>query len=283
MKKKLFFKVLFNIVIILVEINYKLIVILKRKTKFNIKYFFDLFKYSEIDSYKYDPQENCEIIPVLTYHKIVNDWVKKNVKYSHSSLALSRSIFKIQMKYLKKERYKTLNCTELYLWHEGKIKLPKKSVLITFDGGSIGQEKYAMPILNKYNMKGTIFIIGTKTYNNEKGIIKYSIIPKLRKLYPFIDFESHTFDLHVHLRKDIYNKTYKDAIKQNSFFNFSFLAYPYGDFSSEMIRAYKDIGIKMAFTYGKNQYATRKQNIYSISRIKVNANEGFSNFTRWFS
>ena len=132
-----------------------------------------------------------------------------------------------------------------------------------------------MPILNKYNMKGTIFIIGIKTYNNKKGIIKYSSLPKLRKLYPYIDFESHTFNLHVHLRKDIYNKTYKDAIKQNRYFNFSFLAYPYGDFSSEMIRAYKDIGIKMAFTYGKNKYATRRQNLYSIRRIKVNANAGF--------
>ena len=131
-------------------------------------------------------------------------------------------------------------------------------------------------------MKGTIFIIGKLTYNNEKGTISYSRIPKLRKSYPNIEFESHTFNLHVHLRKNIYNKTFKDAIKQNQYFNFSFLAYPYGNFSSEMIRAYKNIGIKMAFTYGKNRYATRKQNIYKIRRIKVNANEDFSKFTRWF-
>ena len=282
MKENIFLKVLVNIVIILIEINYELMGIMKGKVKLNLNFFFDFYKNLEIDSYEHDSQENCDLIPVLTYHRIVNDWVKKNFKYRYSSLALSRSTFKLQMKYLKKEGYKTLNCTELYLWHEGKIKLPKKSVLITFDGGSIGQEKYAMPILNKYNMKGTIFIIGIKTYNNKKGIIKYSSLPKLRKLYPYIDFESHTFNLHVHLRKDIYNKTYKDAIKQNRYFNFSFLAYPYGDFSSEMIRAYKDIGIKMAFTYGKNKYATRRQNLYSIRRIKVNANEGFSKFVRWF-
>lgn len=273
MEKNSILKIIVITITLLAEIIYELNDTFEGSTKFNK---------TKIVSYNNKPLENCEKIPVLTYHRIVNDWEKKKVIYRHSSLALSRSIFKMEMKYLKKERYKTLNCKELYLWHEGKIKLPKKSVLITFDGGSIGQEKYAMPILNKYNLKGTIFIIGKLTYNNKKGIIKYSRIPKLRKLYPNIEFESHTFNLHVHLRKDIYHRTFKDAIKQNKYFNFSFLAYPYGDFTSEMIRAYKNIGIKMAFTYGKNRYATRKQNIYRIRRIKVNANELFSNFTRWF-
>lgn len=37
-----------------------------------------------------------------------------------------------------------------------------------------------MPILQKYNFKATAFIIGKLTYNNEKGIIKYSRIPKLK-------------------------------------------------------------------------------------------------------
>jgi len=53
--------------------------------------------------------------------------------------------------------------------------LPKKSILITFEEGFIGQEKYAMPILNKYKLKATTFIIGKLTYNNAKGIFKYSV------------------------------------------------------------------------------------------------------------
>lgn len=256
----------FNSIILLMEILYEII---------------NSYKKTELDSYKHKLQDNCEIIPVLTYHTITNDYVKK-AKYQKSSIVLSWKIFKMQIKYLKKKRYKTLNCTELYLWHEGKIKLPKKSVLITFDDGNIWQEKYAMPILNKYNMKSTFFIIGNLSYNNFKNSIKYNRIPQLRKLYPNFDFESHTFNLHKPPIKALYNETYKDAATQNKYFNFTFLAYPYGAFSSEMIRAYKDIGIKMAFTYGKNSYATRRQNIYRISRIKVNANEDFSKFTRWF-
>jgi peptidoglycan/xylan/chitin deacetylase (PgdA/CDA1 family) len=264
-------------VILFLSIIIELIEFLNENKNFRLN-----FKSLFINSYKKQTNENCIRIPVITYHRIVSDWEKNKLENRDEVLALPKSKFKIQMKYLKKEGYKTLNCTELYLWYQGKIKLPKKSVLITFDGGTIGQEKYAMPILNKLNMKGTTFIIGNLTYNNAKGIINYSRIPELKKLYPNFDFQSHTFDLHIHLRKDIYNKTFNDAVKQNQYFNFTFLAYPYGDYSSEMIKAYKDIGIKMAFTYGINGYANRTQNIYKIRRIKIYANEDFSKFTSWF-
>jgi len=163
--------------------------------------------------------------------------------------------------------------------------VPKKSVLITFDDGTIEQEKYAMPILNKLSMKGTSFILGKRTYNNDKGYINYKRMPLLKKLYPNYDFQSHTFDLHFRLKKnkkDIYNISFNDAVKQNLYFNFTYLAYPYGRFTSEMIKAYKDVGIKMAFIYGKNGYANRTQNIYMIRRIKIYSDEDFYKFTSWF-
>lgn len=221
-------------------------------------------------------------IPVLTYHMIVYDWEKKKKKNREDCIVLSLSSFKKQMKWLKKRKYFTLNCKELYLWHQGKIILPKKSVLITFDGGSIGQAKFSMPILKKYNMKGTIFIIGNLTYNNKKGIINYNQINKIRKNYPNFEFQSHTFDLHIHLTKNVYNKVLKDALLQKKYYNFQYIAYPFGDYTSEMIKAYNDSGIKMAFTYGKNGYATREQDIFKIRRIKVYSTESFSKFTSWF-
>lgn len=223
----------------------------------------------------------AEKIPVITYHRIVNDWEKKK-EIRHSSLSISRSTFKKQMKWLKMRKYLTLNCSEFYLWHQRKVELPKKSVLITFDGGTIGQVKYAMPILKKYNMKGTFFIIGNLTYNNRKGIINYKKMHEIEKLYPIFEFQSHTFSLHIHLRKDVYKKTLKDALIQKKYYDFKYLAYPYGFYTSDMVKSYNNSGIKMAFTYGKNRFATRKQDIFRIRRIKVNARESFSKFTRWF-
>ena len=226
---------------------------------------------------------NATKIPVLTYHMVVSDSKKNSAKYRRSSLAVSKSTFDKQMKWLKNKGYRTINCEEFYLWHEGKIKLPKKSVLITFDDGASGVATYAMPVLKKYKMKGTSFIVGSRTYNNKKGSISYKKMQSIQKSYPDLEFQSHTYGLHKHFsKKGDYEKVLKDAKKQSKYFDFDFLAYPYGRYTKGMIKAYKESGIKMAFTYGKNGYATRDQDLYKIRRIKVNANESFSKFTRWF-
>jgi hypothetical protein len=224
----------------------------------------------------------AEKIPVITYHMIISDSEKKLKKNYNESLCVSKTTFTQQMKWLYERGYKTLNCQELYLWHQRKIELPKKSLLITFDGGSIGQEKYAMPILKQYKMKGVTFILGVFALRNKKGKIKYKSIKKLRKLYPNFDFQSHTYNLHRKFKKNDYILTIKDAKMQKKYFKFFFLAYPFGIYSSGMIKAYKESGIKMAFTYGMNDYATRNQDIYKIKRIKISGNESFSYFVRWF-
>ena len=227
--------------------------------------------------------KNAKKIAVLTYHMVVSNGKKASSRYRNSSLAVSQSTFDRQMKWLKKHGYRTICCEELYLWHEGKLKLPKKSVLITFDDGASGVVNYALPILKKYKMKGTTFIVGKRTVNNEKGTISYKKYKKTKKNQKYLEFQSHTYGLHHSVSKSgAYKKVKKDIKKQNKYFDFEYLAYPYGYYNSGMIKAYKESNIKMAFTYGHNGYATRDQSLYKIRRIKVNANESFSKFTRWF-
>ena len=227
--------------------------------------------------------KNAKKIAVLTYHMVMSNGKKASAKYRNSSLAVSQSTFDKQMKWLKNHGYRTICCEELYLWHEGKIKLPKKSVLITFDDGASGVVDYALPILKKYKMKGTTFIVGTRTVNNKRGTISYKKYKKTKKNQKYLEFQSHTYGLHHHVKKSgAYKVVKKDIKKQNKYFDFEYLAYPYGYYNSGMIKAYKESNIKMAFTYGHNGYATRDQSLYKIRRIKVNANESFSRFTRWF-
>lgn len=222
-------------------------------------------------------------IPVLTYHMVVSNAQKKKGKYRRSSLAVSRSTFDKQMKWLHDRGYRSINCEEFYLWYTGKIKLPPKSVLITFDDGAVGVATQALPVLQKYNMKGTTFIVGARTYKNKKGTIKFNQLQRLRASQTNLDFQSHTYNLHKKFsKKGDYAKVMKDAAKQKAMYGFEYLAYPYGRNTPGMRQAYADSGIKVAFTYGKNGYATKSQNIYQIRRIKVNARESFSKFTRWF-
>lgn len=227
--------------------------------------------------------KNAKRIPVITYHKVVTDKQKKSSKYRRSSLAVSKSTFNKQMKWLHNKGYRTINCEEFYLWHEGKIKLPKKSVLITFDDGHKGVVDNALPVLKKYGMKGTSFIIGKNTYTNKKGAIKYNKLLQVQKEYPDLEFQSHTYNLHRFFpAKGDYKVVLKDAEKQKKIYGFEFLAYPYGRDTKGMIKAYKESGIRMAFDYGDFGYATRKQNLYKIRRIKIRGGDSLAAFRKWF-
>ena len=236
-----------------------------------------------IKKYGYYKGKNATKIPVITYHSVVSNKDKKKKKYRRSSLVISQGTFNKQMKWLKSKGYRSINCEEFYLWYKGKIKLPPKSVLITFDDGHYGVVKYALPVLRKYNMKGTSFVIGGSSKNNKKGHITYSQIKRLQRKKSRLEFQSHTYNLHRRFSsKGDYGVVKKDAIKQKDTYGFDYIAYPYGRNTPGMIKAYKDTGIKLAFTYGNNGYATRKQNVYQIRRIKISGTQSFAKFKSWF-
>ena len=90
-------------------------------------------------------------VPVLNYNR-VND-----VDVNEFTLTVEQ--FDAQMKYLVDEGYTVISPDELLDAWEGKGTLPKKPVIITFDDGHIDAYKNVYPILQKYNVKATFFIV----------------------------------------------------------------------------------------------------------------------------
>ena len=236
-----------------------------------------------IKKYGYYKGKNATRIPVITYHNVVSDQDKKKSEYRYSSLVVSRSQFFEQMKWLHDRNYRTISCEEFYLWYKGKIKLPPKTVLITFDDGYTGVGKHAMPILQRFNMKGTCFVIGINTASGKHDSIKCKYVFKLSKQQKNLEFQSHTFHLHTpEASRSGYKAVYYDSLKMKKVYGFEYVAYPFGRNNKSMRKAYKDTGMKLAFTYGDSDYATRWQDIYQIRRIKIYGNRSLSDFTKWF-
>ncbi len=94
-----------------------------------------------------------EQIPVLLYHRIAPD-----EDYYHSN-----SEFEKQLKWLYDNHFNTLSLAEYSDFINGKTAkeaLPTNPILITFDDGDVSVYEHAFPILKKYNMKFTLFLIG---------------------------------------------------------------------------------------------------------------------------
>lgn len=226
---------------------------------------------------------NKNKIPVLCYHNLATAEEKTNFE-SEKDWTIDVKNFEEQLKYLKKHNYKTLSMEEFYKWKQGKLNLPQKSVLITFDDGFLSNYHYAFPLLKKYNMNATVFLIGEYVQNatqtdwdgNIKTYMPLELVEKSKEEYPNIDFCSHTYGLHYHnsineVSKEQMEKDF--SVFNNNIANTKFLAYPFGQYNEDLINNWKSSDGLLAFAYGptRKDYrkASRKDDNYKIPRLNV--------------
>jgi hypothetical protein len=93
---------------------------------------------------------NLDGIPVFVYHSFDPD------------------IFESQLQFLKENNYKTLSIQEFYdILLNKKEQEERKSVLLTIDDARSSVWRIAFPLLKKYRMNATVFIIPGLTANGE--------------------------------------------------------------------------------------------------------------------
>ncbi len=92
------------------------------------------------------------VVPVLMYHAI--DHNDKATK-----LSVSPESFEKQMEFLHKNKYNVLTLDRLAAYIKNKKGIPLKTVAITFDDGFYNNYQSAYPVLKKYNIPATIFVI----------------------------------------------------------------------------------------------------------------------------
>ena len=183
-------------------------------------------------------------IPVLNYHQI-NDTEK-------NALTVNTEQFEAQMKYLSENGYTTITPADMLDAWENGTQLPEKPVIITFDDGYLDNYNHAFPVLEKYQLKATIFLISdyVNTYPN---YLTWSAVQDMQQS-GLIDFESHTLS-HEELTKapDLDEAKHqltgsKQAIEWNLGKQVNFIAYPCGEYNDDIEQATKDAGYRAAFT-----------------------------------
>lgn len=221
-------------------------------------------------------------IPVVMYHHVLS-------KESFISSGISN--FEKQMKLLYDENWKTITSEEFYLFKKKRLKLPKKSVLITFDDGWRDNYVYAYPILKKYNLKATLFIVTQwiekasneddcdyiETKHSEcKSLV--SINPRrvictwdeLKKMSDVFDYHSHT---HTHYDnyfdqtslEDEFIKS-KELIKNRLGFEDKQLCWPRGIYTDESVKLATENNFEILYTT-KRGINLADDNLLEIKRL----------------
>lgn len=202
-------------------------------------------------------------IPVLYYHS-VNDTVDNEV-------TISPELLKKQLEYIKYQGYITLSMNEVENYILDNQPIPEKSILITFDDGYMDNYYNAYPILKELNMKATIFCITSELdgsyYLSEEALKEMS--------QNNIDIESHTVN-HLHLNKLTYDEQLKEMSDSKTKLEnitgkkVASIAFPFGDYNEDSVKAAKNAGYSIAFTTNKG-FADRDDNPLELNRIYVNS------------
>jgi peptidoglycan/xylan/chitin deacetylase (PgdA/CDA1 family) len=93
-------------------------------------------------------------VPIVTYHSVADPH-----DHLYAPLSLPLAMFERQLRYLRRHRFEAVTLHQVYDYlHEGAA-LPNRAVALTFDDGYLDNWVHAFPLLTKYGMKATIFVV----------------------------------------------------------------------------------------------------------------------------
>ncbi|MEG1288109.1 MAG: polysaccharide deacetylase family protein [Bacilli bacterium] len=211
---------------------------------------------------------NGKKVPVLMYHGVLDK------SWGLSSLFVTVNEFEKQMKYLSENGYTSLKASEI-----NDAKMHQKPIIITFDDGYVDVYKNALPILKKYNLKATIFVI-TGCINGDVYVTDKNVI-EMDKSGVF-EIGSHSVS-HANLaslkEKDLENelKVSKETLEKLIGKSVTSVAYPFGSYNNNVVnmaKKYYKFGISTV--PGKENVDTF--NKYVIKRVNIVRNYGINNF-----
>ena len=210
-------------------------------------------------------------LPVLMYH-FFYDKSKDSGKDGNWIEILN---FEEQMKYLSENDFYFPTWQQVEDYIAGKQELPEKSIVITVDDGDPSFFELAVPIIQKYKIPTTSFVI-TYWYGN-----------RANDKQDYVSYQSHSYDMHkagsngkgVMLSWD-YDKIRDDILLSRDVLGgANIFCYPFGQYNDLDIKVLKENGYKLAFTT-KGGRVKKGSSKYELPRVRISGNTSISEFMK---
>ncbi|MFH1622457.1 MAG: polysaccharide deacetylase family protein [Candidatus Omnitrophota bacterium] len=221
---------------------------------------------------------HMHINPVLMYHYIVDtDLAKKDKRI------VTPKTFERQIAFLKINNYNIISLEEFATYLRDKEQIPKNTVVLTFDDGHIDNYENAYPILRKYNLKATMFVI-VDSLGKPNFMTKDQI--KEMSESGLVTIGSHTLgERHLpsiadeeDLKREIYNS--KDKLERILDKPVNCFSYPIGGFNEKIRDMVIDAGYTVAVSTSPG-FTYPNDDVYAIKRVRISENSK-NLFIYWF-
>ena len=220
-------------------------------------------------------------VPILMYHYVEN--IQNPKDKLRVELNVPPAVFEQQVVTLKDAGYTFMTAKELGEVLDGKMALPEKPILLTFDDGHWDFETDVLPILEKYHIKATSYVIS--------GFIGGSDFMTPQELQEVInsglvDVGAHTVH-HLSLARLPLNTVENEVdqsktwLEQNYHIKVVSFAYPNGSFDQQAIQVVKADGFSTAVSTVPG-IAQNQTNRFFLDRLRPGYRTGQTLLT-WLS
>lgn len=209
-------------------------------------------------------------LPVLMYHSVL-----KNPSAA-GTYVVSPETLESDFKYLKEHGYTAVLSEDVVNYVKNGGTLPEKPVMITFDDGHLNNLTYVAPLLEQYDMKAVISVVGSYTetaaerddHNPNYAYFTWEEISACVESGR-IEIGNHTYDMHNQkARRGAMKKRgeseaeYEQALSSDLMKTQELLkehcgveprvfAYPYGAVSNASLDIIKRLGFEMSLGCGE--------------------------------
>ena len=226
-------------------------------------------------------------VPIVMYHSVL-----KNPS-SRGTYVISPNDLEEDLKFLAAQGYQTVVMQDLIDFCQKQTPLPEKPVVLTFDDGYLNNMTYALPLLEQYDARAVISIVGeytdlyTKTPDEH---VSYAHLSwehcRMLQKSGRIELQNHSDLLH-HLKgrkgsfkksgesTDQYQKILAEDLgnmQEKMLRELGFIAttytYPYGSIANDSIPVIREMGFSASLSCceGINQLTGAEEELYLLKR-----------------
>ena len=211
------------------------------------------------------------VVPILMYHS-VNTHISKGME----GLAVSPDTFDRQMNFLKSHHYNVIPLEDLVNLIKDNKKIPPKTIAITFDDGYLDNYTYVFPVLKKYRLPATVFIIVNEVGRKEGDRLGWEQIKEMQDS-GLVTFGSHTLRherlINIKSPQDLKAEVFesKKILEDKLSRKVNLFSYPEGCYNREIRQLVIDAGYSAATATipGKQPL---KNDLFLLKRLRISEN-----------
>ena len=223
-------------------------------------------------------QKTIAHLPILMYHYISTP--PPNADRYRIDLSVKPEELEAQLRYLSENNYHVIGLYDLYAHLANGAPLPTKPVILTFDDGYRDAYEYAFPLLIKYKMTATFFIITDFINSRNPAYLTWEMVKTMSDAG--MNMESHS-----RTHPDMRNRGFDflvwqilgpiEAITAYTGKRPHFFCYPSGQYDDAVIRVLRSVETWGAVT-------TRAGNQHSLedamtwTRVRIHGTTSLSGF-----